>query len=118
MSFNILKVVGGMTWCISVCDFDIDVDLLFQENSTIGQKMWVPQRPLSIIHFITELTLSNVGRNQVFSAYILLFVDSECKISIYSLCLKIHTFTPKSSQGFNVMYTYVCQIKFRLKFLT
>lgn len=33
------KVVGGMTWCISVCDFDIDVDLLFQENSTIGQKM-------------------------------------------------------------------------------
>ena len=46
MSFNILKVVGGMTWCISVCDFDIDVDLLFQENSTIGQKMWVPQKPL------------------------------------------------------------------------
>ena len=35
----ISKVVGGMTWCISVCDFDIDVDLLFQENSTIGQKM-------------------------------------------------------------------------------
>ena len=69
MSFNILKVVGGMTWCISVCDFDIDVDLLFQENSTIGQKMWVPQKPLSIINFITELTLSNVGRNQVFSAY-------------------------------------------------
>lgn len=30
-----------MTWCISVCDFDIDVDLLFQENSTIGQKMYV-----------------------------------------------------------------------------
>ncbi|KAJ7354756.1 Coiled-coil domain-containing protein 93 [Desmophyllum pertusum] len=23
------KVVGGMTWCISVCDFDVDVDLLF-----------------------------------------------------------------------------------------
>ena len=69
MSLNILKVVGGMTWCISVCDFDIDVDLLFQENSTIGQKMWVPQKPLSIINFITELALSNVGRNQVFSAY-------------------------------------------------
>ena len=58
-----------MTWCISVCDFDIDVDLLFQENSTIGQKMWVPQKWLSIINFITELTLSKVGRNQVFSAY-------------------------------------------------
>ncbi len=30
-----------MTWCITTCNFDIDVDLLFQENSTIGQKMWV-----------------------------------------------------------------------------
>uniref|UniRef100_A0A674CYF5 CCDC93 N-terminal domain-containing protein n=1 Tax=Salmo trutta TaxID=8032 RepID=A0A674CYF5_SALTR len=27
------KVVGGMTWCITTCNFDIDVDLLFQ-NST------------------------------------------------------------------------------------
>lgn len=36
-----LQVVGGMTWCITTCNFDIDVDLLFQENSTIGQKMWV-----------------------------------------------------------------------------
>ncbi|KAK2504319.1 hypothetical protein MC885_009788 [Smutsia gigantea] len=33
------KVVGGMTWCITTCNFDVDVDLLFQENSTIGQKM-------------------------------------------------------------------------------
>ena len=99
MSFNILKVVGGMTWCISVCDFDIDVDLLFQENSTIGQKMWVPQKPLSIINFITELTLSNVGRNYSRSSQLtfLLFVDSERKISIYSLCLKIRNFAPKSS---------------------
>lgn len=33
------KVVGGMTWCIESCNVDLDVDLLFQENSTIGQKM-------------------------------------------------------------------------------
>lgn len=33
------KVVGGMTWCIETCSVDVDVDLLFQENSTIGQKM-------------------------------------------------------------------------------
>ena len=37
--FFYLKVVGGMTWCITTCNFDVDVDLLFQENSTIGQKM-------------------------------------------------------------------------------
>lgn len=37
--FFVLQVVGGMTWCITTCNFDVDVDLLFQENSTIGQKM-------------------------------------------------------------------------------
>ena len=33
------KIVGGMTWCIDTCNFDIDIDLLFNESSTIGQKM-------------------------------------------------------------------------------
>ena len=33
------KIVGGMTWCIQASAFDVDVDLLFQENFTIGQKM-------------------------------------------------------------------------------
>lgn len=35
------QVIGGMTWCIKSCNFDVDVDLLFQENLTIGQKMYV-----------------------------------------------------------------------------
>ena len=38
--YCVLQVVGGMTWCITTCNVDIDVDLLFQENSTIGQKMY------------------------------------------------------------------------------
>lgn len=33
------KIVGGMVWCMEACDFDVDVDLLFSENLTIGQKM-------------------------------------------------------------------------------
>ena len=33
------KIVGGMSWGIEACDFDVDVDLLFHENLTIGQKM-------------------------------------------------------------------------------
>jgi len=37
----LFQVVGGMVWCISVCSYDVDVDLLFQENSSIGQKMFV-----------------------------------------------------------------------------
>lgn len=34
------KIVGGMSWCIESCNVDLDVDLLFQENSTIGQRMY------------------------------------------------------------------------------
>ncbi|XP_071978267.1 coiled-coil domain-containing protein 93-like [Engystomops pustulosus] len=43
------KVVGGMTWCITTCNFDIDVDLLFQENSTIGQKIAVTEKIVSVL---------------------------------------------------------------------
>ncbi|KAL5006597.1 hypothetical protein ScPMuIL_015403 [Solemya velum] len=43
------KVVGGMTWCITTCNIDIDVDLLFQENSTIGQKIALTERIVSVL---------------------------------------------------------------------
>ncbi|XP_059022654.1 coiled-coil domain-containing protein 93 isoform X4 [Mustela lutreola] len=43
------KVVGGMTWCITTCSFDIDVDLLFQENSTIGQKIALSEKIVSVL---------------------------------------------------------------------
>ena len=33
------KIIGGLTWCITTCNYDVDVDLLYQESSTIGQKM-------------------------------------------------------------------------------
>ena len=36
---SLYQIVGGMTWCIQTCSIDVDVDLLFQENSTIGQRM-------------------------------------------------------------------------------
>ncbi|XP_013408338.2 coiled-coil domain-containing protein 93 [Lingula anatina] len=43
------KVVGGMTWCITTCNFDIDVDLLFQENSTIGQKIALTEKLVAVL---------------------------------------------------------------------
>uniref|UniRef100_A0A4X1SNG7 Coiled-coil domain-containing protein 93 n=1 Tax=Sus scrofa TaxID=9823 RepID=A0A4X1SNG7_PIG len=43
----ILQVIGGMTWCITTCNFDVDVDLLFQENSTIGQKIALSEKIVS-----------------------------------------------------------------------
>uniref|UniRef100_A0A8I6ADX1 Coiled-coil domain-containing protein 93 n=1 Tax=Rattus norvegicus TaxID=10116 RepID=A0A8I6ADX1_RAT len=44
-----LQVVGGMTWCITTCSFDVDVDLLFQENSTIGQKIALSEKIVSVL---------------------------------------------------------------------
>uniref|UniRef100_A0A803KAM7 Coiled-coil domain-containing protein 93 n=1 Tax=Xenopus tropicalis TaxID=8364 RepID=A0A803KAM7_XENTR len=38
-----------MTWCITTCNFDIDVDLLFQENSTIGQKIALTEKIVSVL---------------------------------------------------------------------
>ena len=43
------KVVGGMTWCVTTCNFDIDVDLLFQENSTIGQKIALTEKIVAVL---------------------------------------------------------------------
>ncbi|XP_047457539.1 coiled-coil domain-containing protein 93 isoform X2 [Mugil cephalus] len=43
------KVVGGMTWCITTCNFDVDVNLLFQENSTIGQRIALTEKIVSVL---------------------------------------------------------------------
>lgn len=49
------KIVGGMTWCIVSCDYDVEVDLLFNESLSIGQKMYdtfVLRLPRTISSFI------------------------------------------------------------------
>lgn len=33
------KVVGGLCWCITSIGIDVDVDILFQENLIIGQRI-------------------------------------------------------------------------------
>ena len=33
------KVVGGMVWSITGSGVDVDVDIIFTENSTIGQRI-------------------------------------------------------------------------------
>lgn len=43
------KVVGGMTWCIETCNVDIDIDLLFQENLTIGQKISLTEKIVAVL---------------------------------------------------------------------
>ncbi|XP_075167323.1 coiled-coil domain-containing protein 93 isoform X2 [Haematobia irritans] len=43
------KVVGGMTWCIECCDYDVDVDLLFHENLSIGQKISLVEKIVAVL---------------------------------------------------------------------
>ncbi|XP_011312093.1 coiled-coil domain-containing protein 93 isoform X1 [Fopius arisanus] len=46
---NFDKVVGGMTWCIESCNFDVDVNLLFHENLTIGQKIALTEKIVAML---------------------------------------------------------------------
>ncbi|CAL4225884.1 unnamed protein product, partial [Meganyctiphanes norvegica] len=46
---NLSNIVGGMTWCIETCNFDVDVDLLFNENLTIGQKISLTERIVRVL---------------------------------------------------------------------
>ncbi|XP_050304813.1 coiled-coil domain-containing protein 93 isoform X2 [Anthonomus grandis grandis] len=43
------KIVGGMIWCIESLSVDVDVDLLFQENSTIGQKIALTEKIVAVL---------------------------------------------------------------------
>ncbi|OQV18537.1 Coiled-coil domain-containing protein 93 [Hypsibius exemplaris] len=43
------KVVGGMVWCLEVCNLDIDVDLMFQESLSIGQKISLTEKIVGVL---------------------------------------------------------------------
>ena len=43
------KVIGGMCWCITSSGEDVDVDILFQENSTIGQKIALAESIVNVM---------------------------------------------------------------------
>ena len=35
-----VQVVGGLAWSTQACNFAVDIDVLYQENATLGQKMY------------------------------------------------------------------------------
>ncbi|KAF8360213.1 hypothetical protein PRIPAC_87136 [Pristionchus pacificus] len=43
------KIVGGMVWCISTLSYSVDVDLLFAENSSIGQKIALTEKIVQVL---------------------------------------------------------------------
>jgi hypothetical protein len=44
------KVVGGMAWSITASNVDVDVDLFFQENSSIGQRIKLGEKLIEALH--------------------------------------------------------------------
>lgn len=38
------KIVGGMVWCITASNEDVDVDILFEENASIGKKIALTEK--------------------------------------------------------------------------
>jgi hypothetical protein len=38
-----------MVWCIEACDFEVDVDLLFNENLQIGQKITLTEKIVAVL---------------------------------------------------------------------
>ncbi|KAF9811347.1 hypothetical protein SFRURICE_002716 [Spodoptera frugiperda] len=43
------KIVGGLTWCIELCDIDVDISLLFEENLTIGKKIALTEKIVKVL---------------------------------------------------------------------
>ncbi|XP_063828103.1 coiled-coil domain-containing protein 93 [Ostrinia nubilalis] len=43
------KIVGGLSWCIELCDIDVDISLLFEENLTIGKKIALTEKIVKIL---------------------------------------------------------------------
>jgi hypothetical protein len=52
------RVIGGLAWCITNSAVEADVDVVFVENSSIGQRMYATQRslPLSVLCLGDTLT--------------------------------------------------------------
>ncbi|CAF0803084.1 unnamed protein product [Rotaria sp. Silwood1] len=43
------KVVGGLAWSIQACNFTVDIDVLYQENATLGQKISLTERIVLVL---------------------------------------------------------------------
>ena len=43
------KVVGGLVWCITICNFNVDVDILFQENANMGDKIALVEKIVAVL---------------------------------------------------------------------
>ncbi|CAF1612104.1 unnamed protein product [Adineta ricciae] len=43
------KVVGGLAWSIQACNFAVDIDVLYQENAILGEKIELTERIVLVL---------------------------------------------------------------------
>lgn len=43
------KVVGGLAWSIQACNFAVDIDVLYQENANLGEKITLTERIVLVL---------------------------------------------------------------------
>ncbi|UJR25743.1 hypothetical protein I4U23_007093 [Adineta vaga] len=43
------KAVGGLAWSIQACNFTVDIDVLYQESATLGQKIALTERIVVVL---------------------------------------------------------------------
>ncbi|CAG0897994.1 unnamed protein product [Darwinula stevensoni] len=43
------KIIGGMTWCIETCSFDIDIDLFYSDTLSLGQKITLTEKIVRVL---------------------------------------------------------------------
>lgn len=53
------KIIGGLTWCITASNIDVDIDLFFEEEAQIKQKMYALPL-LQFLHAFVSFHISYV----------------------------------------------------------
>ncbi|KAH9425929.1 Coiled-coil domain-containing protein 93 [Dermatophagoides pteronyssinus] len=46
---NFDKIIGGMCWAIQMCNIDLDIDIFYQENLSIGQKIALTEKIVNVL---------------------------------------------------------------------
>ncbi len=53
------KLTGGLAWSITASNVDVDFDVLYDDDATLGYKMWAPiTHPPNLSQTLTPLLLS------------------------------------------------------------
>jgi hypothetical protein len=105
-----------MTWCLTASNVDVDVDLLFQENSTIKQKMCVLASAFRILSYSIDMLLIFFAQMQIIFISYFSSALTEKIVSALKRMKCPHRLEPYQIQGLDFIHIYpvvqVCGVQF------